>query len=80
MADTFLSDLWYLIKSHWIDRLFTGNGEEQQYQKLHDAWEKMSYYGELGKALEPIVRQVISELPKEKDEDDDAAEEYDDDD
>ena len=71
MEDTFLSDLWFLIKTYWIDRLFTGNGEEKQYQKLHDAWKNMSYYGELGKALGPIIRQVISELPKEKDDDDD---------
>ena len=78
MADTFLSDLWYLIKSHWIDRLFTGNGEEKQHEKLQDAWKKISYYGELGEALRPIVRQVLSELPKEKDEDEDVAEDDDD--
>lgn len=30
----------------------------------------MSYYGALGKALEPIIRQVISEKPKDADEDD----------
>ena len=70
MGDTVLSELWRLIKSRWIDRLFNANGEEKKRGLLQKAWNDMSYYGDLGKVLEPIIRQVISEKPKEVDEDD----------
>lgn len=77
MEDTLFSDLWYLIKSHWINRLFNKKGEEKQREQLQDAWSAMSFYGKLDDALRPIVRQVISEQPKEKeDEDDDVRSEY----
>ena len=38
----------------------------------------MSYYGNLGKALEPIIRQVISEQPKVEEEDEEEKSEDDD--
>ena len=54
MEDTVLSELWFLIKSRWIDRLFNAKGEEKKRRLLQNAWKDMSYYGELGKSLEPI--------------------------
>ena len=68
IEDTVISELWFYIKSRWIDRLFNANDEEKQRDLLQKTWNKMSYYGSLGKALEPIIRQVISEQPKVQDE------------
>ena len=78
IEDTVLSDLWLLIKSRWIDRLFNANGEEKKRGLLQKAWKDMSYYGTLGKALEPIIRQVISEQPKVEEEDEEVKSEDDD--
>ena len=64
--DTVLSELWFLIMSRWINRLFLGNKEEKKRDQLRNAFQKMSYYGTLGEELAPIIRQVISEQPKEK--------------
>ena len=63
---TVLSELWFLIMSRWINRLFLGNKEEKKRDQLRNAFQKMSYYGTLGEELAPIIRQVISEQPKEK--------------
>ena len=79
IEDTVISELWLLIKSRWIDRLFNTKGEEKQRELLQNAWKNMSYYGTLGKALNPIIRQVISEQPKEKDDESEADESVDDD-
>ncbi len=79
IEDTVISELWFLIKSRWIDRLFNTKGEEKQRELLQNAWKNMSYYGTLGKALNPIIRQVISEQPKEKDDESEADESVDDD-
>ena len=68
IEDTVISELWFYIKSRWIDRLFNANDEEKQRDLLQKTWNKMSYYGSLGKALEPIIRQVIAEQPKVQDE------------
>ena len=75
-----LTDIRLLIGSHWINRLFTGENEKQQYSLLHKVWGDMSEYGKLGEALRQLVKQVISELPKEKDEESEVDEPVDDDD
>lgn len=59
-----LSELWFLINSRWINRLFLGDKEEKKRNQLRNAFQKMSYYGTLGEELAPIIRQVISEQPK----------------
>ena len=66
--NTLFSDLWVLIQSHWLNRLFRADGEEKQYELLKKAWSNMSFYGTLGEELRQIVQQVISEQPKEKEE------------
>lgn len=59
-----LSELWFLIMSRWINRLFLGDKEEKKRDQLRNTFQKMSYYGTLGEELAQIIRQVISEQPK----------------
>ena len=67
-----------MILSRWINRLFNTQEEEKERDQLRNTFQKMSYYGTLGEALAPIIRQVISEQPKKVEEEVEEADELDD--
>ena len=73
-----LSEVWILILSRWINRLFNTQEEEKERDQLRNTFQKMSYYGTLGEALAPIIRQVISEQPKKVEVEVEEADELDD--
>ena len=65
-------ELWGLIRDNYLKRLYPdGNKLEKEILK---AFGRLSYGGKLGRALDPILEDIISDLPKEKREEEEVSE------